>query len=368
MTGTLAIFAHDLGSSFIDHHLRDIHPGRTVAVGSYGNFPIAFRRPVECPTFFVNHWQARLDVRLAIRLGFCKKRLFHASLARFLMMHKVNVVLGEYLDEFLPFVGLIEHLRLPYVVQGHGIDVSAWLRQPGAADRLAIYKSARAVLTRSELHRHRLIEMGLPSARVYVNPGGVEVSDCIPFRSPQTHNRFLAIGRMVSKKGPIYLLEAFRRAAVENSDISLDYVGMGPLAPAVAQMVNACGLSKRVRLHPAVTESEKAELFLNCGVFIQHSITDPDTGDEEGLPAAIQEAMAAGMAVVSTRHSGIPDAVEHGVSGLLVGEGDVAGMAQAILDAIPMAESLGKAAHNRAISEYTRVGERDRLRTWLGLS
>lgn len=368
MTGNLAIFANDLGASFIDYHLRDILPGRTVAVGRYGSLPIASLWPVECPTFLLNQWESRRDVRLAIRLGLSKKRLLNAALARFLMKHKVNVVLGEYLDEFLPFVGLMERLRLPYVVQGHGIDVSSWLRQPSAADRLATYHSARAVLTRSELHRRRLVEMGLPAARVHVNPGGVDVSDSPPIRLPESVNRFLAIGRMVPKKGPIYLLEAFRRAAAVNPVISLDYVGMGPLAPAVAQMVSACGLSNRVRLYTMVSESEKAELFRTCGLFVQHSITDPDTGDEEGLPAAIQEAMAAGMAVVSTRHAGIPDAVEHGISGLLVGEGDVAGMAQAMLDAIPRAASLGKAAHHRARSEYTWSGERDRLRNWLGLS
>jgi colanic acid/amylovoran biosynthesis glycosyltransferase len=368
MTRKLAIFANDLGASFIDCHLRDILPGHTVAIGRYGSLPIASLWPVECPTFFLNEWEARLDVRLAIRLGISKKGLLNAALARFLKKHKVDVVLGEYLDEFLPFVGLIEQLGLPYVVQGHGIDVSSWLRLPGSADRLAAYNSARAVLTRSELHRQRLVEMGLPAARVHVNPGGVAVSDSPPIRSPESCNRFLAIGRMVPKKGPIYLLEAFRRAAAQNPLISLDYVGMGALAPAVAQMVSACGLSKRVRIYPMVTESEKAELLCNCGIFIQHSITDPDTGDEEGLPAAIQEAMAAGMAVVSTRHAGIPDAVEHGISGLLVGEGDVAGMAQAMLDAIPRAHSLGKAAHHRAQSEYTWSGERERLRKWLGLS
>ena len=56
-------------------------------------------------------------------------------------------------------------------------------------------------------------------------------------------------------------------------------------------------------------EKVKMRLLRECGIFVQHSITDPVTGDDEGLPAAIQEAMAHGLAVVSTRHSGIPEAV-----------------------------------------------------------
>ena len=53
-------------------------------------------------------------------------------------------------------------------------------------------------------------------------------------------------------------------------------------------------------------------------------MTDPETGDEEGLPASIQEAMAHGMAIVSTRHSGIAEAVGQGVMGLLVEERNTA--------------------------------------------
>ena len=74
---------------------------------------------------------------------------------------------------------------------------------------------------------------------------------------------------------------------------------------------------------PARTAPEKVKqrLLRECGVFIQHSHVDPETGDEESLPASIQEAMAHGLAVVSTRHAGIPEAVRDGETGLLVEEG-----------------------------------------------
>ncbi len=102
----------------------------------------------------------------------------------------------------------------------------------------------------------------------------------------------------------------------------------------------------------------------HCGVFVQHSLTDPETGDEEGLPTAIQEAMGVGMVVVSTRHAGIPEAVEHNVSGLLVDEKDVAGMAEAMLQVANdpgLAARLGKAAHSKAKQLYTWPAERARL-------
>jgi glycosyltransferase involved in cell wall biosynthesis len=257
-------------------------------------------------------------------------------------------------------------MGLPYVVQGHGIDVSASLRKPGMPERYLRYKSARAILTRSEFHRQRLIKLGLPASKIYVNAGGVDVPAQQPQRPPDAYKRFLAIGVMVPKKGPIYLLEAFRLAAAQDRDITLDYVGSGPLFPAVRQFVDACGLTGRVRLHGVVSEESKLRLLRECGVFVQHSLTNPETGDEEGLPAAIQEAMAHGMAVVSTRHAGIPEAVEHGVTGWLVEEGDTRKMAMAFLQAVSSAADLGNAGYQEAVSKHAWHCEKSRLMGWLG--
>ena len=177
-----------------------------------------------------------------------------AAVARFLAPAQSDFVLGEYLDEFVDFVPLLHRMRIPYVVQGHGIDLSAGLRQPKAAERYLIYRSARAVLTRCEFHRQRLIRLGLPPDIIHVNPGGVDVPDQPPSRRSDACKRFLAIGRFVPKKGPIYLLEAFRLAATRDPKITLDYIGGGELLPAAQQFVKVCRLEERVRLHGPAPE------------------------------------------------------------------------------------------------------------------
>src|SRR4029077_1308937 len=135
------------------------------------------------------------------------------------------------------FVPLLDRMCLPYIVQGHGIDLSASLRKPGIAERYLSYKSARAILTRCEFHRQRLINLGLPAEKIHVNFGGVDVPAQQPKRGLGASKRFLAIAYIVPKKGPIYLLEAFRLAAARDRDITLDIIGGGPLFPAVRQFI-----------------------------------------------------------------------------------------------------------------------------------
>jgi colanic acid/amylovoran biosynthesis glycosyltransferase len=365
MNTRLAVFTSQLGASFINRHVEDLLPGRTVAVSRYGGHPLGEFWEAPCPVFFLDRWALGLPVRLARRAGVSELRLRDGAIERFLRRHGVTVVLGEYLDQFVDFVPLLDRMRLPYVVQGHGIDLSATLRKPGMVERYQAYKSAKAILTRCEFHRQRLINLGLSSERVHVNPGGVDVPAQLPKRGSDASRRFLAIGRMAPKKGPIYLLEAFRIAATHDPGITLDFIGGGPLLPAARQFVDACGLAMRVQLYGAASEETKQRLLLECGVFVQHSLTDPDTGDEEGLPAAIQEAMAHGMAVVSTRHAGIPEAVVEDFTGLLVDEGSVEEMAKAFLQITSSASDLGKAGYRRAATEFASDQEIHRLSRWL---
>ncbi|HEY1750128.1 MAG TPA: glycosyltransferase family 4 protein [Caulobacteraceae bacterium] len=370
MTGRLAVFTTQLGTvseTFIRKHLEGLAPGRTVAVARRSGHRTGGRWDAPCPVLYLDEVMASWPSRLAHRAGKPWPAMQAQAIERFLRRHQVAVVLGEYLDQFAEFAPLLDRMGIPYVAQGHGIDLSAALRDPCTARSYVAYRTARAVLTRCEAHRQRLIGLGLPAEKVHVNPGGVDLPATLPQRDPAAGRRLLAVGRMTAKKGPIFLLEAFRRAAAQDPALTLDYVGGGEFLAAAQQFVAACSLGARVRLHGPASEAAKAGLLAECGVFVQHSLTDPETGDEEGLPASIQEAMAYGLAVIATRHAGIPEAVIHGQTGLLVEEGDVAGMAEAMLAVAPIAARLGAAGRERAMAEYGWEHERARLAAWLQL-
>jgi glycosyltransferase involved in cell wall biosynthesis len=175
---------------------------------------------------------------------------------------------------------------------------------------------------------------------------------------------------MVPQKAPILLFDAFRRAVEKDCRLHLHYIGSGPLQPAVEQFIAAFGLHDRVTLHSWRSNAEVRELMRSASLFLQHSMTDPHTGDQEGLPLAILEAMAEGLPVISTIHAGIPEAVIDGETGFLVNEGDSPGMADRIVWMAAHAalrSRFGAAAHARARAMFTWARERSELLTVLGL-
>jgi glycosyltransferase involved in cell wall biosynthesis len=136
---------------------------------------------------------------------------------------------------------------------------------------------------------------------------------------------------MVVKKGPLIALNAFLDAAQTHPGMSYTMIGDGPLLSAVRERCRLHAYGHKVTLAGALPHHEALKAIAKADIFLQHSITDPVTGDQEGAPVAILEAMARGVPIISTYHSGIPYLVENGVSGLLSEEGNVALMASNLL-------------------------------------
>src|SRR4051794_36718850 len=220
----------------------------------------------------------------------------------------VPVAMTEYLDVWLP---LLDDLRAAGVAtwgHAHGYDISRRLRsRTWARAYREAWRDAPGVITVSDHSRRRLVGIGLDAARIHVIPCGTDV----PAAPPQ-HDwgadeiRVVAVGRLVAKKSPLTTISAFAAVAADHPALRLDVVGDGPLLDAAADLVGRTGLTDRVTLHGAQPPAFVLDLLRRSHVFAQHSVVDPTTGDEEGLPVAVLEAMAAALPVVATRHAGIP--------------------------------------------------------------
>jgi colanic acid/amylovoran biosynthesis glycosyltransferase len=131
-------------------------------------------------------------------------------------------------------------------------------------------------------------------------------------------------------------------------------VGDGPLRDHLEGLAGALGLASSVIFHGWQAQAAVSTLMNDGDVLLAPSVTSAD-GDQEGIPVTLMEAMATGMVVISTFHSGIPELVEHEHSGLLVPERDVGALAQALvhLTRCPDAwSSMSQAARRQVVTEF----------------
>ncbi len=194
-----------------------------------------------------------------------------------------------------------------------------------------LQEEAKAVVTISEANQAFLQSIA-PAARVKRVYNGVDLRRFSPLPRPPTPRppRLLFVGRMVEKKGLAHLLAACSLLEKRGVPVQCRLVGSGPQEPLLRQQARALGLDGRVEFRGPANQEEVALVHLpEASVFVLPSVIAQD-GDRDGLPTSLLEAMARGVPVVSTRLSGIPEAVPDGEAGLLVDPGDVAALADAI--------------------------------------
>jgi len=355
--------------------MQDLLPGRTVVVALTADAPYGGKWNLACPTLVLDKvapYRLRRQIARAFagKFGFQLTDHLTASVKRFLRDWHVQVAMGEYLDLSLPWFRLARELGIRFFGHAHGYDVSERLREAKWCREYLQYNGAAGIITMSEFSREKLVNLGLEGNKIHVVPYGVDVV-AEPLMREQTHIvRCVAVGRMVAKKAPILTLDAFRRAAEVCPNLRLDYVGVGELLPAVRHFVRAFDLSEKVMLYGSQPNEVVHKLMEAADIFLQHSMTDTETGDEEGCPVAILEAMSRSLPVVSTRHAGIPEAVVDGTTGYLVDEGSNVAMAErivALASNYDLRRRTGTAGWQRAKEFFSWKKERSELTKVLGV-
>jgi glycosyltransferase involved in cell wall biosynthesis len=212
----------------------------------------------------------------------------------------------------------------------------------------------------------RLLRAQVPDARVHVVHCGVDV-DRFGFTTRPTRagaRRVLCVAGFEAKKGHRDLLEAVATVARARRDVRLVLVGDGPERDAIDRSAARLGITDRLERLGALGGDDVVQQLAVADVFALPSVRDA-TGRMDGIPVALMEAMAAGVPVVTTSVSGIPELVdEH--SGIVVPPGDTTALARAIttlLDDTELARRLATNARARVeadfdlTSEATKVGD-----------
>lgn len=212
-----------------------------------------------------------------------------------------------------------------------GYDVTVFLkRYPGAYHGL--FREGDLFLPVCEFLKGRLMLEGCEEKKIVVHYSGI---DCSKFEYIQRQRvsgetvKVLTIARLIEKKGVAFAIDAVSSLLSKGEKVEYTVVGDGMLRQRLQQQIDAMGIERHVRLVGSKNH-EQVKIFLEQShVLIAPSLTS-ESGDQEGIPNAIKEAMASGLPVISTFHSGIPELVNDGVSGLLVPERDAASLEDAL--------------------------------------
>jgi glycosyltransferase involved in cell wall biosynthesis len=280
-------------------------------------------------------------------------------------LKRENGILIEYGTTAAKALPALRDINKRIVVHFHGHDAHRYQTLDKYREAYKeVLQLADAIIVVSERMRGVLIDLGASQEKIHCIPCGVDIEKFGQTDVSRNPPVFFSCGRFVEKKAPHLTLMAFHKAYLKNPAIRLRMAGDGPLLKHCQDLVSQLKLKDSVTLLGVISQERVIDELSRCRAFLQHSVTAPD-GDSEGTPVGILEAGAVGVPVISTVHAGIPEAVLHGETGLLVGEFDIDGMSEAILKltADPkFAQSLGENARNHIHAKYSLDDSIEKIR------
>lgn len=241
-------------------------------------------------------------------------------------------------------------IGVPYTFTAHAHDI--YIDQ---LNLRTLVREAKAVAAISEYNRALLSRYGAGGETpVEVVHCGVDPA-AYAFR-PRSLPRegpvnAICVATLNELKGHRVLFEALAADDEQLRRISVDLIGSGPLEAPLRAQVAALGLERRVRFHGTRSEEEVAQMLAAADAFVLPSVIAAN-GQMDGIPVALMEALAAGVPVLASRLSGIPELVRDGVTGLLAEPGDAGDLARALRDLLSDPDgALARARAGRLLIE-----------------
>ena len=205
---------------------------------------------------------------------------------------------------------------IPYTMGAHAYDVfedgGDWLLKLKLRDAVLVHCSTFAA-------RQRVIDAGCNADKVAVVRRGIDDMPFAmkPLRYGRTRLRIVSVGRFVEKKGFRAQLRLYDELVKRGLDFEARLVGSGPLDGELRSMIEKTGLGNRVQLTGwldelgVVRQLEWADVFLFTGRIAA-------SGDRDGVPNAVAEAMAHGVPVIATPAGALPEIITSGINGVLL--------------------------------------------------
>ena len=219
---------------------------------------------------------------------------------------------------------------------------------------VGLCKGNNQLLPISDFWKKRLIEWGASEEHVSVLHMGVDTQS-LPFQPKPLKNpiNILTVARATEKKGLTYAFEAVSLGL--SFPYEYNYIGNGQLVQQLKDQVEQAN-TENINFLGARSHSEVKEYLRKADIFLLPSVIDTQ-GDMEGIPVSLMEAMAAGIIVISTEHSGIPELIENSVNGFLAPEKDAIELNKIINQAVSRADlaQIRENARKKVEEEFNSV-------------
>ena len=227
------------------------------------------------------------------------------------------------------------------------------LADPRLVDKeLAEYEAADFISVPSHFAKQSFIERGVPAHKLLQVPYGVDPEH---FHATAPHDevfRLIHVGGLTLRKGVHYLLRAFHELRLPGAELWL----VGQAAPEITPFLRQYGGSA-VRMIASQPQNQLHRYYSQATAFCLNSI-------EEGFGMVVSQAMACGLPIVCTEHTGARDLIRHGVDGLVIPVRDVEKLKESILflygDRVA-ARAMGESARQRVLAEFTWRDYRHRM-------
>lgn len=197
----------------------------------------------------------------------------------------------------------------PYVVTSHGADLYALRGQTLDALKRFTIRHASGVSVVSSAMVANLVDINADTSKLRVLPMGVDLAGRFtPSAARRSVDEILFVGRLVEKKGLTHLIAVLPRILAKYPKTTVTIAGFGPDAEPLAERVRTQGLGGAVNFLGAVKQDELPALYRRAAVFVAPFVRAA-SGDQEGLPVAVMEAVGCGCPVVVGNVAGIEDIV-----------------------------------------------------------
>jgi colanic acid/amylovoran biosynthesis glycosyltransferase len=260
----------------------------------------------------------------------------------------LHIYFGQIAVHLLP---LIRAWKNPSIVSFHGADVTVDMNKPAYREATQrMLEAVKLVLVRSQSLRRAVADLGCDPEKIEIQRAGIPLEE-FPFRErrwPKSGEwRLVQAGRLIEKKGLPVTLRAFAVFLGKYPNATLTIAGEGPLLGQLHKLACELNVEAGVSFTGFISQEQLRDIYYRSDIFLHPSQTGRD-GNQEGIPNSMLEAMASGLPVFATQHGGIPEAIENGVSGVLVQERDHEELARALLNAAEDPAFLSRITHSGA--------------------